>query len=119
VISFTSIKTDWSGGNEKTNRHVIGDSMKIPANYDELNWKERRIVREEYIELQHGKCWFCGELLKGDPSDKIIGKPLNKNLFPKNFFRYPIHLHHDHETGITIGAVHSKCNAVMWQYYGV
>lgn len=31
---------------------------------------------------------------------------------------YPVHLHHDHKTGLTIGAVHAKCNAVLWQYYG-
>ncbi|AGI61771.1 hypothetical protein VCO139_0016 [Vibrio phage VCO139] len=39
-------------------------------------------------------------------------------LFPKNMFQYPIHLHHDHNTGMTIGAVHARCNAVLWEYYG-
>jgi hypothetical protein len=27
-------------------------------------------------------------------------------------------LHHCHQTGLTIGAVHAKCNAVLWQYHG-
>lgn len=91
----------------------------LPVNYDELDWKERRKVREEYIKLQNSKCWFCNEYIYGEPSDEVIGMPIRKRLFPKNFFNYPIHLHHNHETGMTIGAVHSKCNAVMWQYYGI
>ena len=43
---------------------------------------------------------------------------IHEELFPKNFFDHPIHLHHDHETGMTIGAVHAQCNAVLWQYHG-
>jgi len=93
--------------------------ISLPANYDELSWKERREVREEYIKLQNGKCFFCKESIYGEPSDEIIDMFIRKNLFPKNFFNYPIHLHHNHDTGMTIGAVHSKCNAVMWQYYGI
>jgi hypothetical protein len=30
----------------------------------------------------------------------------------------PIHLQHDHDTGLTEGAVHAYCNAVLWQYEG-
>lgn len=32
--------------------------------------------------------------------------------------RYPVHLQHNHDTGMTEGAVHARCNAVMWQYLG-
>jgi hypothetical protein len=39
------------------------------------------------------------------------------SLFPKNFLKWPVHLHHSHDTGMTIGAVHSYCNAVLWQYH--
>lgn len=34
----------------------------------------------------------------------------------KNFLQHPIHLQHNHTTGMTEGAVHNYCNAVMWQY---
>jgi len=43
---------------------------------------------------------------------------IKKSLFPRGFFGYPIHLHHSHDTGMTIGAVHAHCNAVLWQYEG-
>jgi len=29
-----------------------------------------------------------------------------------------MHLHHNHETDMTEGAVHAYCNAVLWQYEG-
>lgn len=92
--------------------------MKLPVDYDNLSWIERRLVREEYIQLQKGKCYHCGELLSGDASREVMEKPINTRLFPDNFFRWPVHLHHSHETGMTIGAVHCHCNAVLWQYYG-
>lgn len=49
---------------------------------------------------------------------KLRGMTVNMKLFPPNFFKHPVHLHHDHQTGMTIGAVHNHCNAVLWQYYG-
>jgi hypothetical protein len=39
-------------------------------------------------------------------------------LFPPNFLKYPVHLQHNHDTDMTEGAVHARCNAVMWQYHG-
>lgn len=92
--------------------------MELPVNYDDLHYTERRAVREEYIKRQKGKCRHCGEPLNGEPSDEVCGKWINKRLFPETFFKWPVHLHHDHNTGMTIGAVHNKCNAVLWQYYG-
>jgi hypothetical protein len=92
--------------------------MKLPVNYNEIHWKERRKVREEYIKIQGGKCSFCGQPLSGPTTKKIASMPIHKHLFPPKFFNYPVHLHHDHETGMTKGAVHAQCNAVLWQYYG-
>ena len=92
--------------------------MKLPVNYDETHYTIRRKVREEYVRLQGGKCCHCGKPLSGKPSWWIGRKPINNDLFPKGFFNYPVHLHHDHVTGMTIGAVHSHCNAVLWQYHG-
>jgi hypothetical protein len=92
--------------------------MKLPINYNTSHWRIRRQAREQYIQLQQGKCYHCGKPLEGPPAENVASKPINSILFPKNFFKYPVHLHHDHKSGITIGAVHNKCNAVLWQYYG-
>jgi hypothetical protein len=49
----------------------------------------------------------------------VVNKnPINQILFPKSFFKYPVHLHHCHKTGLTLGAVHHYCNAYLWQYLG-
>lgn len=92
--------------------------MKLPVDYNELNWQELREVREEYIKRQGGKCHYCGAPLSGPPDTKSASLPIHKQVFPPKFFNYPVHLHHDHATGMTIGAVHAQCNAVMWQYFG-
>ena len=91
--------------------------MKLPVNYDLLTPFEIRDVRNEYVKEQNGRCWFCKSQLICDPSDDVMNKKINRKLFPKNFFKWPIHLHHNHNTGMTIGAVHAKCNAVLWQYH--
>jgi len=46
-----------------------------------------------------------------------MSNQINENLFPPKFLNWPVHLHHDHKTGMTVGAVHSHCNAVLWQYH--
>lgn len=90
----------------------------LPVEYDTLHWKERRAVREQYIEEQKGLCLHCGWNLFDQPPEHITDKPVSLWLFPENFFTHPIHLQHSHETGMTEGAVHAYCNAVMWQYEG-
>ena len=91
--------------------------MKLPINYHDTHYTERRKVREKYVEIQDGKCCHCGEPLNGPASDDVMNKSIDKKLFPKNFFNCPVHLHHSHDTGLTIGAVHCHCNAVLWQYH--
>lgn len=92
--------------------------MELPVNYSHLSWQDRIIVRRQYIDEQNGKCFFCKKsLLKAAPK-KITTKQIDWKLFPKNFMNYPIHLQHNHNTGVTEGAVHNYCNAVLWQYYG-
>ena len=92
--------------------------MDLPISYESLTPKQKREVRIEYIKRQSGKCWYCEEPLNKDAPDKITSKPINLKLFPTGFLTHPVHLHHDHSTGLTIGAVHSYCNAVLWQYEG-
>lgn len=92
--------------------------MNLPVNYNHLDSNGRRIVRNIYMGIQNGLCAECKAPLSGPAGDFVKGRRINKNLFPENFFKYPVHLHHDHDTGWTIGAVHCECNAVLWQYYG-
>lgn len=89
-----------------------------PVNYNQLSTRKRKQVRQQYIAYQENKCHYCGESLYGPPSAEVKNLPVNKHSFPPNFFDYPIHLHHDHNTGMTIGAVHAHCNAVLWAYHG-
>lgn len=92
--------------------------MILPTDYTKLNAKQKKLVRELYIEEQDNKCWACGELLSGSPRQDIIETKINYKLFPPGFLKNPIHLQHNHDTNMTEGAVHAKCNAVLWQYYG-
>ena len=91
---------------------------KLPVNYEDLHWTERKEVRQQYIEEQNGICHYCGCSLNEPAPKRITDKKVNWSLFPKNFLQYPIHLQHCHKTGMTEGAVHNYCNAVMWQYEG-
>lgn len=90
--------------------------MELPVNYDKITKYMRRKARLQYVELQGGKCKHCGNDLEGDPIDKVLNSPINLKLFPPGMLNYPVHLHHDHSTGMTIGAVHARCNAWLWQY---
>lgn len=90
----------------------------LPAVYSRLTQPQRREVRELYVELQDGLCHLCKAPLSGQPPRKILSKPITPRLYPPNFFKYPVHLHHDHDTGLTIGAVHNHCNAVLWEHHG-
>ena len=91
--------------------------MKLPVNYNDLHWTERRQVRLEYVKRQNNKCYHCDKPLNGPVCESVQQLSVDKSLFPDTFFKYPVHLHHDHETGMTIGAVHNYCNAVLWQYF--
>lgn len=92
--------------------------MDLPVDYTILSRAQRKKVREEYVRLQEGRCSHCGEALDGPASFEVMEKQINLKIFPKGFLNYPVHLHHCHDTGMTIGAVHCYCNAVLFQYYG-
>lgn len=96
----------------------MADTITLPAKYSELARDERRNVREEYVRLQDGKCFYCKWPLDNSPPEYVTLKPIKWELFPENFLQYPVHLQHDHDTDMTEGAVHAYCNAVMWQYHG-
>jgi hypothetical protein len=96
--------------------------MKLPVDYTKITQPGRRLVREAYIEKQDGKCAFCHCKLKKEPSVEVKSKEdqINWDLFPGgiHFLDHPIHLDHNHRTGMTRGAVHALCNAFMWQFHG-
>lgn len=92
--------------------------MELPTDYTKLSSKQRKEVREQYIDEQDGICPVCDRSLDGPPRIDIENTKINFRLFPPGFLRNPIHLQHCHKTNMTEGAVHAKCNAVLWQYYG-
>lgn len=90
----------------------------LPLDYHSIPIYERRLVREQYIQEQDGICYYCKHPLEGPPPKQVTDKHLRKARFPENFLSHPVHLHHDHRTGLTLGAVHAYCNGVLWQYHG-
>lgn len=92
--------------------------MHLPIRYSRSHWSVRREARQQYIREQEGMCWHCKCWLDRPPPPDILAHVINWDLFPPNFLHHPIHLHHDHDTDMTIGAVHAYCNAVLWQYHG-
>lgn len=93
-------------------------TMELPVDYNKLHWTERKEVREEYVRQQDGNCYHCGAPLLLKPASDVRDLKVTPRLYPKGFFNAPIHLHHCHNTGMTIGAVHAHCNAVLWEYHG-
>jgi len=104
--------------NKTAIEHSDDKDMKLPVNYNSVHYSKRWMIREAYVKQQGGLCCHCGSPLNEDPPEKIMKKRVREELFPKGFFNHPIHLHHSHETGMTIGAIHCYCNAVLWQYHG-
>lgn len=89
----------------------------LPTDYNKLTQFERKKVREQYILQQGGACFFCEAMLNEPPRFGVAVLKIDPSLFPSGFFKNPVHLHHNHKTGMTIGAVHAHCNAVLWQYH--
>jgi hypothetical protein len=101
-------------------RIVPPSELRLPVIYDDLSWHERKEVREEYARRQGNRCYHCQCDLDGPPPKAITDLPLDVRMFGpvKEWCRHPIHLHHNHRTGLTIGATHAYCNAVLAQYHG-
>jgi hypothetical protein len=93
-------------------------AVALPVDYNSLSHEEVAIVRKRYAQLQEGLCYACGEPLEGPPQEDVFLHRIDWTLFPEGFLTHPIHLHHSHENGLTQGAVHALCNAVLFQVYG-
>lgn len=85
----------------------------LPIDYTKASATKRRAVRDAYVLKQYRLCWHCGLSLDAPPPVQTV--TLRLALFPPGFMNNPIHLHHDHKTGMTIGTVHAYCNGVLWQ----
>lgn len=94
----------------------LQEPIKLPVKYDDIPRNERYLIRDQYQALQKGKCLYCQCDLDGEPDCVIASIDVNSDLFPSSFFKHPVHLHHNHDTGMTIGIVHAHCNAVMWEF---
>lgn len=92
--------------------------MDLPIDYDSATPTQRRMAREEYERRQHYCCAHCNQPLNGEPREPERSQWIDPRAFPPGFFNHPVHLHHSRETGKTIGAVHARCNAWLWQYRG-
>lgn len=93
-------------------------NYKLPVLYSRATSAQRREVREQYAREQNGLCYWCNQPLSGNPDKSVVQMKLDMSLFPPGFLRHPVHLQHNHDSDLTEGAVHAKCNGVMWQYYG-
>ena len=89
----------------------------LPVLYSKLHAKEKRLVREQYIQEQGGLCYWCKNRIDVNPPKEITDHWIKWDLFPPFFLKHPIHLQHNHSNDETEGAVHAYCNAVMWQYH--
>jgi hypothetical protein len=86
--------------------------MNLPINYYLTDWRQHREAREEYEKRQQGKCCadFCGLLLSSFPEAIKVKYPISAKdwqRFPtaEHFIDYPKHLHHNHDTGMTIRSI--------------
>ena len=59
--------------------------MDLPVRYDLLSSAKKKKVREEYVKLQDGLCWHCGNSLSGKPHASVTSKSLDMRLFPPIF----------------------------------
>lgn len=93
--------------------------MELPIDYSKASWQERREARLQYVAEQNNLCYHCKGELDRPPPEFIKNTSIRLVLFPHGFLDSLVHLHHCHRTDKTLGAVHARCNAILWQYYGV
>ena len=91
-------------------------TLELPVDYNKLGPEQRYELRQEYTHRQSGMCYYCHSPLHNPPPADVMEKQITPHLYPDGFFTRPEHLHHDHDTGMTIGAVHARCNAILWEY---
>ena len=48
--------------------------MRLPVDYTQLDWQERKNVRNEYVKKQKGICLFCEHTLNKPAPKEITSK---------------------------------------------
>lgn len=103
-------------------RHKYGSPF--PQRYRDLNANQHRKLRDEYVEYFRGRCLYCDGQLDDEPHEFVrqSADEIEWDNLPgskEGFLKNPVHLHHDHETGLTLGPIHALCNAHSWHFYEV
>lgn len=85
-------------------------NLELPTKYSSLTGERKSAVKEAYICLQRDRCWLCGDDLY-DPPKFLVENPNYMPLCGNQLAEHsPLHLHHDHKTGLTLGVTHAECN---------
>ena len=93
--------------------------LELPTKYSSLSGERLSAVKEAYICLQRERCWLCGNNLWGLPKYIVENPKLMALCFNKLAEQMPYHLHHDHDTGLTLGVTHAECNIIIGTTYEV
>jgi len=86
--------------------------LELPIKYSSLSGERLSAVKEAYTCLQRERCWLCGNNLWDLPK-YIVENPKLMGLCGNQLAEHsPLHLHHDHDTGLTLGVTHAECNII-------
>ena len=96
------------------------ERQKLQQRYNQLN-QLQQMLTAMYAQLQqavmnlitnacHAMAPVEGEPtpVEGEPAPEVQDARVNLSLFPPGFMKHPVHLHHSHQTGMTIGAVFGR-----------
>lgn len=102
--------------------HEYGGNF--PQRYRDLNISQKQELRDQYVDYFRGRCVYCDRQLDDEPHKFVCqsADEIEWDALPggkEGFLKNPVHLHHDHETGLTLGPVHAQCNAHSWHFYEV
>lgn len=86
--------------------------LELPTKYSSLSGERLSAVKDAYICLQRERCWLCGDNLYELPK-YIVDNPNYMGLcYNQLAEQTPLHLHHNHDTGLTLGVAHAECNII-------
>jgi hypothetical protein len=84
--------------------------LDLPTKYSSLSGERKSAVISAYICLQRERCWLCGDSLYELPTFIVENPKLMALSYNELAEEHPHHLHHDHDTGLTLGVTHAECN---------
>lgn len=90
--------------------------LQLPTKYSSLSGQRRAAVKEAYICLQRERCWLCGDSLYALPTFIVDNPNVVQLCYNQLAEQFPLQLHHDHDTDMTLGVTHAECNAISSIY---